>query len=534
MKKYIIIIIALVVVFSSCEIDPLKDVKVLISPDLVTTTVNIIIQDAATDEPIGFNDATEVEIKVLGKDKDQVIDLFGSQNATYDVNGGFISLAIHPSAVMSFQNPIEFTVVVEADGYVSNSAPIYVYEEGHIQQNIKMVNYSNTPKGVESTEDNSVTVVGGAVQSEIIIETGVTHRGTKATLGVPQNMVMKDENGTPLSGTVTTNVTYFSPMDNESLAAYPGGLQASVDTDNDGQEEDIWFTSAGFVAIEMTDDQGRKAKNFENGKLEITVDVPANLINPETGVTIQDGDIIDLWSYEEETGKWSWENTVTIDEVSPGVFKGIAQVEHLSFWNWDWKGGRCPSSFTINFIVGAGDSLSCGGSVAINLEAFDENDVLLRSRVMTVTSDYSITIINFPDDTPMYFKWTIVSTGDTGRTALINDLCGTSVTIDLGDVGDGGFLRTTTRVSGYCPGNSGVVVYPTFPFWYRNVTTGSFWTASYMRNGEVSLCVKENDRYAFLIYSEGRPHVIETEMTSNLVECTGLPFPSELCSTLFE
>ena len=542
MKKFSFFIIILLA-FTSCEllqVNPLEDTQILISPDYINTTINIVFEDANTNEPIGLDNATQVDVTILGKDKEEVLSLFGQKGSSYEADGGFLSLAINPATEISLENPLEFRVIAEADGYISNSVNIVVYDEQHQEYHVKLVNLDDTPEGVENVTDNTVVASNGVVSEELTLQTPATNRGLKAEVVIPKDMVMKDKDGNLLSGAIKTEVTYFSPVDNSSLDAYPGGLSANVDTDGDGVEEYIDFTSAGFITIEMTDDNGRQAATFEQGALDVTMDIPADLVNPETGSAVEDGDVVPLWSYEEETGKWTAEGTVIIEETSPGVFESKLQLTHLSSYNIDWfttGGPQCING--ANFTVTSSDDSYVGGAF-LTFEFFTPDDLRRKTKSWYVPLDQ---VHNFylppllPATVRIYDAATRVLVYDSG---IALDLCNGNYVFDISRPTPctGGKGTTTVDISGICPANPNIAVFPSFPFWYINLAEpGAVWTSAYMQNGQYTfqnICLSTPQRYRFRFIAEGQPHEFETEMSSPNILVQGIPFPSEICETLFD
>ena len=160
----------------------------------------------------------------------------------------------------------------------------------------------------------------------------------------------KGKDGNVLTGEVKTRVTYFSPQEEQALNSFPWGFSVNTGTERGS------FVTAGFTAIDMTVG-GTKVKNFGSG-IDLAIDVPSDLINPVTGSTIVPGDIIPLWSYDEDTGDWKKEGDVTVPNAlaknakGKSVYKVSTTISHLSYWNLDWFHDACYEGISINVTGG--------------------------------------------------------------------------------------------------------------------------------------------------------------------------------------
>jgi hypothetical protein len=129
-------------------------------------------------------------------------------------------------------------------------------------------------------------------------------------------------------------------MNDASLSAFPGGFAVSVPAPEGGPAEDSSFVSGGFTAIQIRDAAGRVAARFDRDA-EVRVAIAPDTSNPETGEPVKLGDRIPFWSYSEVTGQWASEGIVEVQSDGAGGLQGVGAVNHLSYFNVDWRGPRC-------------------------------------------------------------------------------------------------------------------------------------------------------------------------------------------------
>ena len=65
------------------------------------------------------------------------------------------------------------------------------------------------------------------------------------------------------------------------------------------------------------------------------------------GNVVAIGDEVPIWSYDEDTGKWSYEKVGIVQDLdlSDGLYDVVYSLNHLSYWNLDWHyGEKCSTS----------------------------------------------------------------------------------------------------------------------------------------------------------------------------------------------
>lgn len=335
--------------------------------DMLEGRIAIPVQlvDAKTGEPI--------QQQVTLTASDDVTDANVYENANLGINAdnstGLSTIFLKADAVKTAtkENPVKLRLIANSEGYFSSSIDInYDGTEAAVQR-ISLVKVTAPPDGVAVAEQKNVTAKSdGTLQVPIQLSAKTAandpdHRGAGASFSLPAGTVLKDRSGTPLTGDLKVTIGYFSPKVRNIAEVFPGGLSpAYVRIWENGQwnnEMGGTFISAGLMAVDIVDSQGRKAHLLEGQKATMTIQTPAGLINPETNQPIKDGDTIPVWSHSESNGLWQQELIGKFKKLADGNFEVTYTVNHLSVWNLDWQiyntgkdySNMCPGTIPVKF-----------------------------------------------------------------------------------------------------------------------------------------------------------------------------------------
>jgi hypothetical protein len=136
-------------------------------------------------------------------------------------------------------------------------------------------------------------------------------------LVIPVNAVT-DAAGSAYAGTVNVAMTWIDPTSPDLPNIVPGDLRGVTTTN-----EERGLETFGMLGVELTGNTGQALKIATGKTAELTFPIPASL-QANAPATI------DLWNYDEATGRWKQEGTATKTGNNY-----IAQVSHFSFWNCD-------------------------------------------------------------------------------------------------------------------------------------------------------------------------------------------------------
>lgn len=479
-------------IFSNCkkEVNLVEENTALkaeaeVFPEEVKTPIGIEFLDAKTGAPIGLEGGEMVNVTFTGKDQSSVTSYEGVGGTSYTSDFGL--LAVSTSKTPTANDPLDVNVVAHLDGYVSTSQRIQTFDTGEVFVQVNMVKIDDTPNGVTAKINSDISTTSGVTASTVVIEaaatSGTTSTTTKTTVTVPAGIEMKDKSGNVLKGTVKSTLVYFSIEEDGALGSFPGGFDASVD--RNGSEEDGNFVTAGFVSLDM-EVGGTKVSTFSK-PITITTEVPAATVNPNTGNTIQTGETIDIWSYDTETGKWTYENTATFGaQLSNGNFEATMTPTHLSYWNLDWHyAGKCKVGATITI-----DAPAITSSAYVRFDLLYKNSGRrFRTLGRRVRNGQTYTFRNAPPK-DFIIKPSVSSCSNVSYSGQLEfNGCGSGGSLSLTKTLSGGSttINISADVSGYCVSNPTVLIRPTGTLYLRKRGACGRWIRARMNRGKLTV-----------------------------------------------
>ncbi|MCF8236201.1 MAG: hypothetical protein K9G67_14610 [Bacteroidales bacterium] len=508
--------------------NPTDGVQVIINYDLIETNFSVKFIDAATGELIGQNGDKKVNIKIGGQHADAVIDVSGLQKPEYESSNGFVELALNPNTDPSQQNPVKFTIVASADGYLSTSKFIEIGGRDRLMFEMRMVDVDNPPNGVSRIIDNSGEAdPEGRIVSDITVNTP----NGNASLRIPSGTILKSESGELLTGGIEIQLTHFSNMEDGSLQSFPGGLNTNVEQ-ADGSYERALFFSAGFVALEIMDETGTLADTVLVNPLELTMQVPEQTFNPNSEGGVSAGDTIPVWSYNENTGEWNYEATDVINTGSRESYQVTTEMWHLSWWNWDWPWWWvCYEGLIIHF---ESDEYYCP-CYWWNVQVRNPfNNTLMWNTYMYACQNDPVHLWNAPGGLPvnMYFSDQCGNVNTELDFYYEENLCAADelwIYFYAEEMGQ----TVEVDISAYCASNPDYIIRPTLSYWVREANDWCFrWFE--LVNGHGELCgVELGETYVIGIYLDGKWYEHTFTIDQSYYVEHGIELPPEVCSEVF-
>ncbi len=463
----------------------------------VEDTFDLIIQLPAVETTFAgqFVDAEsgevidqQVDVTIKGPDRNAVMDPILFEPITEaTVESGFIDLALQEDIRPSTAAPVRFSVAATADGYLPNSKSISVDDTGTYRFTIHLVAEERPPPGVsiKSDEPSGSTDAGGTVTEARTVTTDPeVQTGGQADVTVAKGTQITDASGQPLQGALSSTVAYYANQDEGALGSFPGGFEeVTIRRADDTQVSGGTFVTGSFVSIEMRDGAGREAHRF-SAPVEVAVSIPSETINPKTGEPVQPGDVVPLWSFDDENGEWVEEGSAAMKTAAGVTLQGpdsrdnlIASFEapHFSYWNVGWflaPDERCPSGLTFNVSGNeAGAALNyklVGPGYITQFEADDSN----------------VTVGQFPASLP-YATLKAKYEGATVGTKRVETPCGKTTDFPLSGMPSSEELVTVKlNVDITCDDQQ---VRPSTDFRYRRANTTGDWNTATLENGSTTV-----------------------------------------------
>jgi len=396
-----------------------SDQALMTSIDSRTLTIQVL--DAESLEPIeesvslSFYAPNELELAHLLSNEG---DAFSNGQLIITNNG--TTRVLIDNSFSDQTSPINFRIQASASSYFSGGSSVMVdptqKKDGQQLVTLKLVNKTTPTAGVTVVSDTSHVATNGVLDSELVVK---TDNGIGITL--PADTELKDANGNLLSGKLSIEIAYFDPTKDGALDSFPGGFSVGRDTTMiDGSNGDGFFMTAGFLAVDIIDENNQKAHHLGTNA-NLVFRIPSDLINPETGEPIKVGDIIPVWSHDETTGQWGMhgqEDTVAKDDQ--GLYLST-QTDHLSYWNLDWHySAKCMRQVNFTDLSGnplTADQLPASG-IRIRTE-IETNGATQRTNIGTLL-DPKNRINNTPNAEGFSFSVTPSYGGYTGETVTVS------------------------------------------------------------------------------------------------------------------
>lgn len=535
---WVVIIALLLFIPTSCKkiTNPLDNLKLIIDYNLIKTTVDFHIKDAATGQFLGAEASNNALIIISGRDAQGIVDPIGARlkDNSVKVNRGLASVGISPAPAYtpSESKPVQFSIVVMSPGYLTTTTQISITQTGRHFVEVVLVRLNNTPNGVMATQQNgAATLQNGAVingATIVVPETGTS-------LSLPQGLVMRDANGNLLQGEINITMVHFDPTNPQAINAFPGGLLPTVKRSNGTVQSGMFYT-AGFVAIEITDQNGRVASTFQNGTLGLVTEINSQIYNPNNGGLVAAGNTVGIWSLNESNGQWQEEGSATIMSED-GKLKASAELSHLSYYAFNWfYGNLCEQGRPFNFNI----SPSLPGSFLIQANIYRQADnVLLTRALMWVSNGQPAYMTGMPTNTPVRIEWNtenspFLSVSPESQNMLLDQICGsTPAQVNLLVNNNNQFTTITFQVSVYCADQPELVIYPSFTAYCQLASGGPVIPIEMVQGNATVSGITLGEIYTVWVIYEGKEYSAQATPTQNVYSLIDFEIPTEVCNEVF-
>ena len=402
MKNYyfnfcaVVLLVTTLLVNQSCS-KPFDGVDAILTNNPVDYAVNIQIIDAnAVPLPSGvtpsvFLTGDAIKSGLIYTNDSQRIN--ENELLSTTVLNNVVYLAVKPLTVITVNNPLKFTINVEAAGFVTRTKDITITANDKIQAiNLGLLKLSALPEGVEVVKKET-QVVGGALANNLEISTPGLAPDVVAT--VPKSIVFYssfDGATTPVavnsSDKLVIDVTSLSAKSEESVASIPGGITAATTTTN-GVEKEVSFIVAG--AIDINAYIGSTEIHDFSEPIPFKIQLDDQIFNPGTKGTISAGDQIPVWSRSDDSPIWKREGDATVKSAGGKLFTDI-QVSHLSIWMVAYGQETCASPTVLTY--NSNDTAEANVFIKINVNG--GTNQIIDTKQLSLTNGEKITIDGLP------------------------------------------------------------------------------------------------------------------------------------------
>ena len=353
----IVAILSFVFFYISCDItSPQKNIKVVFNTLSINTSVAVSFTDAATNQAIGLSgQSVLVNITFTGPNADKIVTLNDKPLTSTSTANGVVTFGVISSITPTAANPVMVTLVVSSNGYQTTILPMKIFSTGSTAYTLKMVKISSPPQGSSTAPSTPVqTNSGGQTTATVTVKTDAElTTGGSAGITINSGTGINDAGGNPLTGTLTTNVTYTSGTN--GLAN--GGIQTgwSVSANQGGSTSQGCLLTAAIASFTITNQNGQLAKNFTS-PITLTMSIPGSTVNLLTNAQVKNGDTMPIYSFDESSQTWRFEtNSTAAGPDGKGNYTVTFQTTHLSYYNLAWLNPECSTNITLNIVGGYTD-----------------------------------------------------------------------------------------------------------------------------------------------------------------------------------
>jgi len=519
-----------IITFCSCTItedigtfkNSLDSLSIKIGTPEFAALVHFEFVDAKTNDYIPGN----ITITLSGKNSTNIYNNIGKKLDSYNTVIGMLDLVVDPHNVdtATIKNkPIEFDLSASLSGYVGVTQKIFVNENKTKNIVIPLLKLDDAPSGVSIVQNTDFAFSStDANITETVVET--LNSGNQ-TVEISKGVELIDKLGNPVTGTVSCQVIYYDPTSVYAQKAIPGGLDVTAKL-ADASTSQISFVSAGMFNIFMSAG-GNEVRFFENGGVKIKTNVPPALINPHTGYPVKEGDLIELWSLEENSGNWIFEKMDTIKSVNNVLFLEET-IKHLSSWNWSFYSQSCSNGPKFSWIG------NLSGTVKVKVSAKMENNNsprIIYTNAKPNDPDYGeLQIYNTPTSVPTLLTFTDANENNplftfSPSTLNISNLCdgeSYNVTITEKQVDH---IIVKTDMSLCARSNKNIVIKPSATIYFKPSIDRN-WISEEMKNGIFSMSVNLGIEYDFFIMlggNSGNARLKVEDVGNNMLKVTMTP-----------
>lgn len=278
-----------------------------------------------------------LQFSVTGPDADKMVNHLNSKKFRINAEG-LLVLAIDPDLTPTAQEPVDFTVVAEAEGYLKVIKNFRYTARTNRTFSAQLVRTDQ-----QGTLNTRQLEIGGQATVEVV------NGAEKLELHFPGGNRFYDEGGETVNGPHDLAlITYASAS---ALSRVPGGVNVANPQNAEGKPLGNPFAItrvAGMVSMEMSTQNHEIIKSFGE-PVRAVMQLNPNTVNPETGKAIKEGDRLDILSYDTDLSVWKVEGEAQIRKNTSGGLMTEFLIPHLSYWLAAWTEELCATGPSFRF-----------------------------------------------------------------------------------------------------------------------------------------------------------------------------------------
>lgn len=482
-----------VLALQACK-NPIENVNVNVNTQSLSQSPTLVKFVKAN--PAGPEIPASMSVTISGPGKDLVQADNGGK--TFKAANGLLPLTLSRFAKPTPNNPVVFTVSAQVDGYAPISTLISISSPDEVTKvELPMLAYSAPAKGTAVVQTEK-PLNAGVAATELKIETTPTATTPQAaTITIPSGTQMLDANKQLINaGSVKASVVYYGTTEKEGLKAGRNLMVATnpIGPNNQQINGEAIFIYAGTVSINIT--AGDKQVKHFSKPITVEVDLNPEMLNPLTEQLIKAGDVIPVWSRNEETGQWAHEGSTTVTTAG-GKLKAVMYVNHLS----DWAPLFTSITQTVTPIVTFTPFTSIVNYVGYNFSLLYRplDFIVWRSPLL----NWSFNLPNLVS--PRFFRVGPYQDSDEDSMLGEYDLSGGNQTISLPAPAASNLIDTEISVNAVCT-NKKVTIKPDDTWVVLKDVTDNTTTEQLVSNGKLDLKLKDGHEYTVTAIYDGKSY----------------------------
>lgn len=338
--KYIAVTCLFALLIWACQ-NPIEDFQLKTKDPIAKAKVEIRFYNPSGTLP------NNITLTVIGRDAANIVTNLNTKKFKVSAEGLSV-LAVSPEVVPSASNPIQFTVVAEAEGFTPVIRQLVFTSQNNQGYQFPLFSKTSPPIGVSANEF-AVSGSNGGISANTTVKTTNASKQENATLSLTSGTLLKDGTNDVVAGDLRLVVHHF---DARPTGFLPTGGVAQYPVDKTGKVLDNPFDFVrigGFVSIELSNAKGQVVKSLSEA-IKVAMELSTSLINPTTGVAIKVGDVLALSSYDSDANRWMVEDDVTVQkDAQTGKLYVSFGVNHLSYFVVGWRREICRVGPTFVF-----------------------------------------------------------------------------------------------------------------------------------------------------------------------------------------
>ena len=296
---------------------PTVDVPVADTPEDLTFYVSGNVVQKSTGNPI----AATIMFYQDGAPSENVVDIDGNAITSITTEDGSFTFNLASSDVSTLK------MIVSSDEFISKTSILDFSEVDSSEPFEAFVQLTKLDTTVTSASGTGTTT-SGQLAEELTVSADAD--SSSASVAIGTDVVLQDADGNAIAdGDISLSVV-TADVDAAS------GKAKAIDLIPDGLNESSTTTvqvPVSMMNIEMKAGDS-KVKNFSS-PISLTASLPATV----NGQAISEGDSLSVMSYNEDTGEWATEDSVTVDADG----NATVSTNHLSGWPFLWSFPACTA-----------------------------------------------------------------------------------------------------------------------------------------------------------------------------------------------